>query len=56
MVHFLEVLLALLQRITGIISEERIMADLLKFHPRYVPSVKSMPSITGSTSVNTPAM
>jgi len=49
-VHFLEVLLALLQRVTGIIYEEQIMAKLLTLHPSYVGSIKRMPSITGSTS------
>jgi len=49
-VHFLEVLLALLQRLTGIINEEEIMARLLHLHPKYVTSIKRMPSITGSTA------
>lgn len=43
-------LLSLLQRLTGIISEEQIMAQLLKSHPQYIQSIKAMPNITGSTS------
>jgi len=42
--------MALLQRLTGIVSEEQIMASLLRSHPRYLDSVKSMPAITGTTS------
>jgi hypothetical protein len=49
-VHFLEVLLALLQRVTGVINEEAIMSQLLQMHPQYVKSVLRMPNITGSTS------
>merc|ERR1711988_387861 len=49
-IHFLEVVLALLQRITGIISEEQIMATLLKYHPKFIKSIKSMPAITGSSA------
>jgi len=49
-VHFLEVLLALLQRLTGVVHEERIMAQLLTVHPMYVESIKRMPAITGSTA------
>lgn len=49
-VHFLEVLLALLQRLTGVIHEEQMMAQLLALHPKYVDSVKKMPAITGSTA------
>lgn len=49
-VHFLEVLLALLQRLTGVIHEEQIMSKLLQLHPGYVPSIKNMPAITGSTA------
>ena len=48
--HFLEVLLALLQRITGVVSEEELMASLLKQHPKYLPSLKKMTRITGATS------
>ena len=49
-VHFLEVLLSLLQRVTGVVSEEKIMASLLAAHPKYLPSIKRMARITGSTS------
>lgn len=49
-VHFLEVILALLQRLTGVINEEQIMSKLLQLHPGYVPSIKKMPAITGSTA------
>ena len=49
-VHFLEVLLALLQRMTGIINEEQIMEKLLSLHPGYVSTIKSMSPITGSTA------
>jgi len=49
-VHFLEVLLALLQRLTGVVHEEQIMAKLLTLHPKYVQSIKRMPGITGSTA------
>jgi hypothetical protein len=49
-VHFLEVLLALLQRLTGVINEEQIMSKLLQLHPTYVRSIKQMPGITGSTA------
>ena len=49
-VHFLEVLLALLQRLTGVIHEEQIMAKLLEIHPSYVSTIQHMPPITGSTA------
>ena len=49
-VHFLEVVLCLLQRLTGVISEEQIMSQLMSMHPRYVNTVKQMASITGSTA------
>ena len=48
--HFLEVTLALLQRITGVVSEETLMSQLLMQHPKYFPSLKSLKKITGSTS------
>jgi len=40
----------LLQRVTGVIHEEQIMSKLLQLHPGYVPSIKKMPPITGSTA------
>ena len=43
-------LLALLQRLTGVVHEEQIMAKLLTLHPKYVQSIKRMPGITGSTA------
>lgn len=49
-IHFLELLLALLQRVTGVINEEKIMARLLQLHPTFVASIKRMPAITGSTA------
>ena len=42
--------MALLQRVTGIIHEEKIMQKLLQLHPAYVPTIKKMPAITGSTA------
>jgi hypothetical protein len=49
-VHFLEVLLALLQRLTGVVHEEQIMAKLMHMHPKYLDSIKKMKRVTGSTS------
>lgn len=48
--HFLEVCLALIQRATGIVSEEDLMAQLLRQHPKYLPSLTRLARITGSTS------
>ena len=48
--HFLEVSLALMQRITGVVSEEALMAQLLRQHPKYLPSLTRLAKITGSTS------
>jgi hypothetical protein len=48
--HFLEVSLALMQRITGVVSEEALMAQLLRQHPKYLPSLTRLARITGSTS------
>ena len=49
-IHFLELLLALLQRVTGVVNEEKIMCKLLSQHPTYVKSIKHMAPITGSTA------
>jgi len=49
-IHFLELLLALLQRVTGVINEELMMNRLLSQHHSYIPSIKRMPAITGSTA------
>ena len=49
-VHFLEVLLSLLQNITGVVSEEQIMSDLLRSRPLYWDSIRAMPKITGFTA------
>ena len=49
-VHFLEVLLALLQRLTGVVHEEQLMAKLMQMHPKYLDSIKKMKRVTGSTS------
>ena len=46
----MQVVLALLQRLTGVINEEQIMSKLLQLHPSYVDSIKQMPAITGSTA------
>ena len=48
--HFLEVSLALLQRVTGVVSEEALMAQLLQRHPKYLPSLKQLAKTTGFTS------
>ena len=48
--HFLEVLLALLQRLTGVVNEETIMAKLLHTYPKYLASVKHMPYATREPS------
>jgi hypothetical protein len=48
--HFLEVSLALMQRVTGVVSEEALMAQLLRQHPKYLPSLTRLAKITGSTS------
>ena len=48
--HFLEVSLALMQRVTGVVSEEALMAQLLRQHPKYLPSLTWLAKITGSTS------
>merc|ERR1712070_825439 len=45
--HFLEVLLSLLQNVTGVVSEEQIMSDLLKNRPGYWESLRGMPKISG---------
>ena len=45
--HFLEVLLSLLQNVTEVVSEEQIMSDLLKSRPRYWESLRGMPKISG---------